>query len=87
MYQLLYTSLAQKDAKKIKESNLKTKCEELLKIIEKNPYQVSPPYKKLVGELRGYISRRIDIKHRLIYKVYEEKKVVKVIRLWTHYSE
>ena len=87
MYKLLYTSLAQKDVKKIKESNLKAKCEELLKIIERNPYQVPPPYKKLVGELRGYISRRINIKHRLICKVYEDKKVVKVIRLWTHYNE
>ena len=87
MYQLLYTSLAQKDAKKIKESNLKLKCEELLKLIEKNPFQVLPPYKKLAGELRGYISRRINIQHKLIYKVYDDEKVVKVIRLWMHYSE
>ena len=87
MYQLVYTSLAQKDAKKIKASALKKRCIKLLKVIENNPYQTPPHFKRLIGDLDGYISRRINIQHRLIYKVYEDKKIVKVIRMWTHYGD
>lgn len=86
MYRIVYTSLAQKDAKKIAKSNLKNQCLKLLEIISVNPYQTPPPYKSLVGELTGCLSRRINIQHRLLYKVYEEKKVVKVLRMWTHYG-
>ena len=86
MYQTVYTSLAQEDAKKIARSNLKNQCLKLLEIIGINPYQTPPPYEKLVGELTGCLSRRINIQHRLLYKVYGEKKVVKILRMWTHYG-
>ena len=86
MYQIVYSSLAQKDANKLARSNLKDKCLELLKIICGDPYKSPPPYKKLVGELAGCFSRRINIQHRLLYKVYEEDKVVKVLRMWSHYE-
>ena len=77
---------AQRDAKKIKSSGLKEKAEELLKIIEKNPYQNPPAYEKLLGDLSGAISRRTNIQHRLVYQVLEDIKIVKVIRMWTHYE-
>ena len=86
MYQVVYTSLAEKDAKKLARSNLKAKCLQLLNIISVNPYQTPPPYKRLVGELNGCMSRRINIQHRLLYKVYEQKKIVKVLRMWSHYE-
>jgi toxin YoeB len=86
MYQIVYSSLAQKDAKKLARSNLKNKCLKLLKIICSDPYQSPPPYKKLVGDLTGCISRRINIQHRLLYKVYEKDKIVKVLRMWSHYE-
>ncbi len=85
-WKLVYTKQAQRDAKKIKSSGLKEKAEELLKIIERNPYQNPPAYEKLLGDLSGAISRRINIQHRLVYQVLEDIKVVKVIRMWTHYE-
>lgn len=85
-YKLVYTSQAQKDAKKIASSGMKPRVLELLKILETNPYQDYPPFEKLKGDLSGACSRRINIQHRLVYQVIEEEKVVKVIRMWTHYE-
>ena len=86
MYTLVYTKQAQKDAKKASAAGLKSKIEKLLHIIEKNPLQNPPPYEKLLGDLTGAYSRRINIQHRLVYQVYEDIKIVKVIRIWTHYN-
>jgi Txe/YoeB family toxin of toxin-antitoxin system len=85
-WELVYTKHAQKDAKKLVASGLKDKAKSLLEIIEKDPYQNPPPYEKLVGDLSGAYSRRINIQHRLVYQVYEKEHVIKVIRLWTHYE-
>lgn len=85
-WQLVYTKQAQKDARKISSSGLKEKAQILLKIIQINPYQNPPPFEKLVGDLSGAYSRRINIQHRLVYQVYEKERTVKVIRLWTHYE-
>ncbi len=85
-YKLVYTKQAKKDAKKAASSGLKSKIEDLLKIIKKNPFEEYPPYEKLVGKLEGAYSRRINIQHRLVYQVYEKEKIVKVIRMWTHYD-
>lgn len=85
-YQLVYTRQAQKDAKKLSESGLADKAKRLLSLIEANPYQTPPPYEKLVGDLKGAISRRINIQHRLVYQVLDESKIIKVLRLWTHYE-
>lgn len=83
---LVYTNQAQKDAKKLSAAGLKKKAQTLLAILEKNPYQNPPPYEKLVGDLAGAYSRRINIQHRLVYQVLKEQQVVKIIRLWTHYE-
>ena len=85
-FQLVYTKQAQKDAKKLSASGLVDKAKRLLAFIEKNPYQKPPPYEKLVGDLSGAISRRINIQHRLVYQVLEDIKTIKVLRLWTHYE-
>jgi toxin YoeB len=85
-WQLVYTRQAQKDAKKLAAAGLRRKAEELLKILEKNPFQHPPPFEKLIGDLSGAYSRRINVQHRLVYEVLKEKKFVKVIRLWTHYE-
>ena len=85
-WQLAYTKQAQKDAKKLAAAGLRRKAEELLKIISENPFQTPPPYEKLVGDLSGAYSRRINIQHRLVYQVYEHQKVVKVLRMWTRYE-
>ena len=85
-WQLLYTKQAQKDARKLASSGLKDKAKKLLQVIELNPYQNPPPYENLVGDLSGAYSRRINIQHRLVYKVLEEQKIVKVLRMWTHYE-
>jgi len=86
MWDIYYTKQAQKDAKKLASANLKAKAKELLNIIQENPYQNPPPYEKLVGDLAGAYSRRINIQHRLVYQVLEKEHVIKVIRLWTHYE-
>lgn len=85
-WSLVYTKQAQKDAKKLASSGLKGKAGKLLIILEQNPFQNPPPFEKLVGDLAGAYSRRINIQHRIVYQVYEEEKTVKVIRLWTHYE-
>ncbi len=85
-WKLVYTGQAQKDAKKLARSGLKPNALELLEIIRKNPFQNPPPYEKLVGDLKGAYSRRINIQHRLVYQVLEPEQTVKVIRLWTHYG-
>jgi toxin YoeB len=86
MWQLIYTAHARRDAKKLARSGLKTEAQRLLDILEKNPYQTPPPYEKLVGELSGAYSRRITIQHRLVYQIIPTKKIIKVIRMWTHYE-
>ena len=83
---LHYTKQAQKDAKKLASSGLKTKAQALLKILEKDPWQTPPPFEKLVGDLSGAYSRRINIQHRIVYQVLEAEKAVKILRLWTHYE-
>jgi toxin YoeB len=83
---IVYTKQAQKDAKKILSSNLKSKVLDLLEIIEDNPFQSPPPFEKLVGDLDGAYSRRINIQHRLVYEVIEVEQVIKIIRMWTHYD-
>lgn len=85
-WQIVFTKQAQKDAKKLSASNLRTKAEAIIQILRKNPYQVPPPYEKLVGDLTGAYSRRINIQHRVIYQVLEEENIIKVIRMWTHYE-
>lgn len=85
-WKLVFTKQAQKDAKKLRASGLKPKAERLLAILEKDPFQNPPPYEKLVGDLSGAYSRRINIQHRLVYQVLADVKTVKVIRLWTHYE-
>lgn len=85
-WNLLYTKQAQKDAKKLAAANLKPKAQKLLSIVASNPYQNPPPYEKLVGDLNGAYSRRINIQHRLVYQVLENENTVKVLRMWTHYE-
>jgi toxin YoeB len=85
-WQVVYTKQAQKDAKKLTAAGLRENAEALLKIIRENPWQNPPPFEKLVGDLAGAYSRRINIQHRLIYEIIEEKKTVKIIRMWTHYE-
>lgn len=85
-WRLVYTRHAQKDARKLTESKLKEKAHSLLKLLEEDPFQTPPPFEKLVGDLSGAYSRRINIQHRLVYQVLAEEKVVKVIRMWTHYE-
>ena len=85
-WKIVFTKQAQKDAKKIASAGLKSKAEKLLNILKNDPYQNPPSFEKLVGDLSGAYSRRINIQHRLVYQIIEEKKVVKVIRLWTHYE-
>lgn len=85
-WRLLYTKQAQKDARKLASAGLKPKAEGLLKILESNPFQNPPPFEKLVGDLAGAYSRRINVQHRLVYQVLPKIKIVKVIRLWSHYE-
>jgi len=83
---LVYTTQAKRDAKKLTRSGLKPQAQKLLEILSRNPYQTPPPYEKLVGELAGACSRRINIQHRLVYQVLHDIKTVKIIRMWTHYE-
>ena len=85
-WKLVYTKQAQKDAKKIAATNLKSKVTELLAVIQVNPFQNPPPYEKLVGDLAGAYSRRVNIQHRLVYQVIESEQTLKIIRMWTHYE-
>jgi toxin YoeB len=85
-WQIVYTKQAQKDAKKLASAGLRTKAEVILSILKTNPFQNPPSFEKLVGDLSGTYSRRINIQHRIVYQVYKQEKTVKVIRLWTHYE-
>ena len=85
-WRLVFTKHAQKDAKKLAKSSLKQKAQELLAILELDPYQTPPTFERLVGDLNGAYSRRINIQHRLVYQVIENEKVVKILRMWTHYE-
>ncbi|MFN3162108.1 MAG: Txe/YoeB family addiction module toxin [Pseudohongiellaceae bacterium] len=86
MWELYFTKQAQKDAKKLASSGLKSKAQELLEILRKDPFATPPPYEKLIGDLSGAYSRRINIQHRLVYQVLEKERAIKVLRLWTHYE-
>jgi Txe/YoeB family toxin of toxin-antitoxin system len=83
---LVYTKQAQKDAKKAAAAGFRPKIERFLEIVGTNPYQNPPPYERLLGDLAGAISRRINIQHRLVYQVLEEEQTVKILRMWTHYE-
>lgn len=83
---IVFTNQAQKDARKLAASNLKPKAQRILEILASNPYRSYPPYEKLVGDLAGAYSRRINIQHRLVYQVLDSIKTVKIIRMWTHYE-
>ncbi len=85
-WQIVFTKQAQKDAKKLSSAGLRSKAEQLIDILRENPYQTPPHFEKLIGDLSGAYSRRINIQHRLVYQVINDKKVVKVIRMWTHYQ-
>ncbi len=86
MWALVYTNQAMKDAKNLASSGLKPMAQTLLGIVSQNPYQNPPPYEKLVGDLSGAYSRRINIQHRLVYQVLEKEKIIKILRMWTHYE-
>ena len=85
-WDLFYTKQAQKDAKKLASANLRAQAERLLEILEKDPFTNPPPFEKLLGDLDGAYSRRINIQHRLVYQVYSEENAVKILRMWTHYE-
>ena len=85
-WRIVFTKQAQKDAKKLSAAGLRPKAEKIVEILRENPYQVPPPYEKLVGDLAGACSRRINIQHRLVYQIIEDEKTVKIIRMWTHYE-
>ena len=85
-WKIVYAKQAQKDAKKLAASGLKSKAEELLKILGLDPYQNRPSFEKLVGDLDGAYSRRINIQHRLVYEIFVTEKIVRVLRMWTHYE-
>ena len=85
-WNLLYSKYALKDAKKLSAAGLKEKTQVLLEILERDPFQNPPPYEKLVGDLKGAHSRRINIQHRLVYEVFRKDKCVRILRMWTHYE-
>lgn len=86
MWAIKYSKQAVKDSVKIKQSHLKDKVIVLIKLLQEDPFKIPPPYEKLIGDLTGTFSRRINIQHRLVYEVYEEEKIVRVLRMWTHYE-
>ena len=85
-WRIVFTKQAQKDAKQLSGSGLKSKTEKIIEILRQNPYQVPPPYEELVGDLAGAYSRRLNIQHRIVYQVTDDEKTVKIIRMWTHYE-
>jgi len=85
-WKLVYTPQAQKDAKKLARAGLKERAQRILEILERNPFEQHPSYEKLVGDLEGAYSRRINIQHRVVYEVLKKERIVKVLRLWTHYE-
>lgn len=86
IWRIVFTKQAQKDARKLASSGLKEKAQALLSVVAENPFQNPPPYEKLVGDLTGAYSRRINIQHRLVYEVLQSEQTVKVLRMWTHYE-
>jgi toxin YoeB len=85
-WKVVFTKQAQKDAKKLSSSGLKSRAEEIIELLKHNPYQAPPPYEKLIGDLSGAYSRRLNIQHRIVYQILNDEKIVKVIRMWTHYE-
>jgi Txe/YoeB family toxin of toxin-antitoxin system len=85
-WKIIFTKQAQKDAKKVSASNLKPNAEKILEVLRQHPLQIPPPYEKLIGDLAGAYSRRLNIQHRIIYQIIADEKTVKVIRMWTHYE-
>ena len=86
MWQIVFTKQAQRDANKLSAAGLRPKAEQLIEILRENPYKTPPPFEKLLGDLSGAFPRRINIQHRLVYQVLDDDKIVKVIRMWTHYE-
>ena len=86
MWKVVFTKQALKDSRKLSDAGLRSKAGTLLEILRENPYQTPPPYEKLIGDLKGAYSRRINIQHRVVYQIVEDEKAVKVIRMWTHYA-
>lgn len=86
MYRVFFSSLAVKDLQKLKNVGLNKKAKDLVEIVQQNPYQNPPPFEKLRGNLEGYYSKRINIQHRLVYQILDNEKIVKILRLWTHYE-
>ena len=85
-WRIVFTKQAQKDAKKVTASKLKPKAEKVIEILRQNPFQTPPTYEKLIGDLAGAYSRRLNIQHRIVYQVIADEKTVKIIRMWTHYE-
>lgn len=85
-WEVVFTKQAQKDANKLARSGLKSIAQKLIAVLKENPFQNPPPYEKPVGDLSGAYSRRINIQHRLVYQVYEKERIIKILRLWTHYE-
>jgi toxin YoeB len=85
-WQIVYIKQAQRDVKKVSAAGLREKALEIIQILSKNTFQITPPYEKLIGDLSGAYSRRINIQHRIVYQVMEKEKIVKIIRMWTHYE-
>ena len=86
VWTVVYTPQARRDARKLARSGLRTRAEKLLTLLERDPFETPPPFEKLMGDLAGAFSRRINIQHRLVYQVLEKERTVKVLRLWTHYE-
>ena len=86
MWRVVFTKQVQKDAKKLSAAGLRPKAEKLIEILSENPYQAPPPFEKPLGDLSGAFSRRINIQHRLVYQILDDEKVVKVVRMWSHYE-
>ena len=86
MWKIVFTKQAQKDAKKLSAAGLRSNAKQLIEVIRENPYKTPPPFEKLLGDLSGALSRRINIQHRLVYQVLDDKKIIKIIRMWTHYE-
>ena len=86
MWRVVFTKQAQKDAKKLSDAGLRSKAEKLIEILRENPYTTPPPFEKMLGVLSGAFSRRINIQHRLVYQIIDNEKIVKIIRMWTHYE-
>jgi len=86
MWRVVFTKQAQKDAKKLSAAGLRPKAEKLIELLREDPYHTPPPFEKLLGDLAGAFSRRINIQHRIVYQILDDEKAVKVIRMWTHYE-